>query len=754
MPRHLRNENYRQGFTEVFEYFERLPDVQKVRQGKDWDDKIGSPPYNTLKAYQLGRLPTNKNTDAAQSKPVIQLVNVLIERKILKPEVAIQFARDLSDGLSIIRYLPPIIEIAPPQPALLLKQEGHLSELQRYLPEHYVGYDDQQQHIIASIKTGRRVVLQGQPGAGKSSLAVCIVKRYLQENDGKQVLWMDTGYGSTKQVEAIIHVTLRQGSDLEIALRSTNIGLLVLDNVWNEDLIQWINDLPRGLQVLITSREPLRIERRDLIRLNGLKPAESLELLGKYADTSFVGDPDAARLCEKIGYLPLALKVAGSQLAEKQQTPGDIANNLIQIVHDRVGSNVTYALLIEQNFRSSSIDPNHREDVRSAFRAFGALFNRQMPAELLQQYQASMGKQRNEIGWSLENYLTRQNIVQKDNSFYHINDVIYALSSEQCTARERWHGVKACIEYVNKQIRLDNRAGFAAIWLVRQNLLGAMPHALTIAREEQSQWFEDVLWLLASRAYFDAKGYSPEWLNYLKIAAQQAEERQDFNRAHYFWAKIGNGFALYREKLPDALAAYNRAFEFAPDAVDDDPVVRQAISLSLIGVTHARLGNPEQADQYFDHALRKGKDHPLALSQIFEHMGRYAAELKDDMDEARRCFEESLQQAKAIMNDLGRWYDRCFYAYINLGEVEHLVGNNTCALEHIEQAVQFAEKSNKDDLRARAAREMGEKLMASGELNKAGIWLEQALDFYERVDDEENEQEVRELIKESRLISQ
>jgi transcriptional regulator with XRE-family HTH domain len=108
--------------------------------------------------------------------------------------------------------------------------------------------------------------------------------------------------------------------------------LLVLDDAAGHQQVRPLLPGTPGSLVLITSRRRLAaLEDADVVSLDTLTPPEAAGLLARLAGRAGVtpGDPAVAQLAALCGYLPLAIGMAGRQLAHHPAwTPADLAADL------------------------------------------------------------------------------------------------------------------------------------------------------------------------------------------------------------------------------------------------------------------------------------------------------------------------------------------------------------------------------------------------------------------------------------------
>ena len=90
--------------------------------------------------------------------------------------------------------------------------------------------------------------------------------------------------------------------------------LLVLDDIWNADVMQWLDVGGPNCRTLSTTRDIAQVEGAELVTLQLMEENESRELLreaskGKVADAALADD-----IAKRLGHLPLAIRIAGLML--------------------------------------------------------------------------------------------------------------------------------------------------------------------------------------------------------------------------------------------------------------------------------------------------------------------------------------------------------------------------------------------------------------------------------------------------------
>ena len=182
-------------------------------------------------------------------------------------------------------------------------------------------------------------IVSGAAGVGKTSLAVRFGHQIRDRFPDGQLFLDLRGFHagpSVRPAEALPLLLAALGVpaermpvslDAQVALYRSTVAdrrvLLVLDNVADPHQVRPLLPGGPGSLVLVTSRDRLgglvAIEGAHRLTLDVLPPADALALLTEAAGPARVGDDpgDAVALTELCGHLPLALRIAGAQLADR-----------------------------------------------------------------------------------------------------------------------------------------------------------------------------------------------------------------------------------------------------------------------------------------------------------------------------------------------------------------------------------------------------------------------------------------------------
>jgi len=253
-----------------------------------------------------------------------------------------------------------------------------------------VGRERDLEEIDALLREHRVVTISGPGGAGKSTLALAHARRVEAATDVGEPVDVVLAELAAARDEADVTRTVAeaagvQGSGaVDTSRLAATLGprrvLLVLDNCEHlldpsAALVDDLLDAGSEVRVLITSREPLRVDGEAVHRLGSLGH-DSAELFVERAvaaagpGAATVDDPQVVELCERLDGLPLAIELAAAQL--RHLTLAELVDRLDErltlLVGGRPKAGERHSAL------ATTIDWGYRllsEDSRAAFDRLG-----------------------------------------------------------------------------------------------------------------------------------------------------------------------------------------------------------------------------------------------------------------------------------------------------------------------------------------------------------------------------------------------
>ncbi|HYH84922.1 MAG TPA: tetratricopeptide repeat protein, partial [Pyrinomonadaceae bacterium] len=209
-------------------------------------------------------------------------------------------------------------------------------------PRDFTGRERELDELMSQIERGGVTIsgLQGQGGIGKTALALKLAQQLSPRYPDAQ-FYLDLKGASNQQpvsvAEALSHVIrayhptakLPEGVEelraLYFSVLNGQRALVLMDNARDAAQVEPLVP-PDTCVLLVTSRQHFTLPGLFPKRLDTLSPEESRELLLKIAPRIGERAGEIAKLC---GYLPLALRLAASALAERENlSPADYVRRL------------------------------------------------------------------------------------------------------------------------------------------------------------------------------------------------------------------------------------------------------------------------------------------------------------------------------------------------------------------------------------------------------------------------------------------
>jgi DNA-binding SARP family transcriptional activator/tetratricopeptide (TPR) repeat protein len=532
------------------------------------------------------------------------------------------------------------------------------------------------------------LAITGAGGVGKTALAVHWAHRVRHRFPDGQLYVNLRGFAANapvRPIEALAGFLLALGvpaddipldearaATLYRSVLADSRTLVVLDNARNADQVRPLLPGSPGCLVLITSRDQMR----GLVALNGavrlavdvLTHTESRALLclllgEKRVLAESEASDELVRLC---GHLPLALRIAGSDLADHpRRTIGDYAARLdtgnrleaLQVDGDqqagvRAAFGLSYTALPPQArrlFRLLGLVPG--QDVTAPVAAALADTTSGRAAELLERLATAHLIEEHAAGRYTLHDLLRLYAAEQAGSAEHESDRAAALgrlhdhylASADAAARLLYpEKVRLPIPDLasGQQCFPDNTAAMCWLDAERHNLLAVIQHAAEHGPRATACLLADTL-----RGYLDIRMYTVDWLTAAQTGSRCAERDGDLpaqaaaqlSLALLHWKQSQSQRAV--EHYTHALALTGRA-----GWLDG-----HAAALGNLGRVYADLGKLEQAAAYHAQALAidrrtgwlAGQATKLGnLGEVYHELGR--------LDEAMTTLTESLDLHRQV----------------------------------------------------------------------------------------------------------
>ena len=228
-----------------------------------------------------------------------------------------------------MRFAEMPLEAIPKPYGSALSPESHVPYR---LNPHFLGREDVLRRVAAVLKSSSvfdATVITGIAGVGKSQLAAEVAHRYGPYFTGG-VLWLDFAEPANARAEVancvdvaahyldvkLSELTLDERVEVVLAAWKSSLPrLLIFDNCEDAQLLERYRPKMGGCRLLVTSRRaewPSTVNVRTL-SLDVLTPEASSQLLRRYVPQNGT-DAELRAIGETLGYLPLALHLAGSYM--------------------------------------------------------------------------------------------------------------------------------------------------------------------------------------------------------------------------------------------------------------------------------------------------------------------------------------------------------------------------------------------------------------------------------------------------------
>ena len=649
-------------------------------------------------------------------------------------------------------------------------------------PGDFTGREEELAVLCQAIEQGGVTIsgLRGMGGIGKTALALKLAAQITPRYPDAQI-YLDlkgTGPMPLTPGQAMAHVVRAYHpteplpeSDAELGglYRSMLHGqraLLLMDNAAGAAQVEPLIPPPSCL-LLVTSRQRFALPGMRAINLDTLPPADARSFLLRIAGR--IGDcaDEIARLC---GYLPLALRLAGSALARQEDLrPAEYLR--------RLGDRQTRLGLVEASL-SLSYDLLGEELQRqwALLAVFPGTFEREGAAAVWGlEADRAQGRLSELLCYSLVEW-------HPEAERYRVHDLARVFAGSRLGEMDRASGQERHAAHYQMVCGAANalyeRGGE---WLLRG--LGLFDLEWDNI-EAGHRWAEENAagnrWALELCDGYPAGCFHilpmrqhPRqrivWLETALTAARRLDRRQaegwhlgNLGAAYYLLGEVrraieyheqalavfreigdrrGEGAVLGNLGLAYAdLGEVRRAIEYHEQALEIDREIgdrrTEGNRLGNLGLAYANLGDAWRAIEYHEQALviaREIGDREGEGNQLGNLGNAYAA-----LGEVRRAIEYH-EQALTVAREIGDRREEGANLG-NLGGAYHRLGEVRRAIEYYEQALSVARQVGHPRLEGNTLNNLGLLAKAQGDLTHARQLWEQALKIFEAIEDPRAEQ--------------
>jgi tetratricopeptide (TPR) repeat protein len=621
----------------------------------------------------------------------------------------------------------------------LVKRFFQLLQMARFLellPErakHFTDREKELEQLPSDLQPGEVLTLCGPGGIGKTALAAEVIWR-LDDADELSKRFPDgvifhTFYNQPQAALALEAIARAYGeeprpSPAAAAQRvlSGRVALLVLDGAENADDLQAVLSVAGRCGVLVTSR-PHPLVSSEWTDVRPLEDTEAAELLQAWGGDCASDEVAVARICELVGRLPLALRLAGHYLARCQQDAGDyltwLEKSRLAALDFGKRQHESVPVLMERSIGQVS------QAARAALGVAGVLalasFDRTAVATALEVSVPAAGRALGELvdyGLLLRNEEGRY---QASHALVHT----YAREglAPPVEVIERLAAHYAAFAREQSQL---GREGYARLDAERPHLIGVLEWGA-----EQEAW--DAMWGLAwaigdQEGYLDMQGHWAERVSALQAGLVAARALEDRDIEGAFLYNLGNAYSDLGQ-ADQAIEFYEQSLVIAREVGDRQG---EGIGLGELGNVYGGLGHWERAVEYYNRALAIAREICAASTQGSQKWTAARRSEGDQLGNIGLAYRALGQVARAI-----EYHEQALAIYRMFGdqrgEAHQLsnLGNAYHKLEQVERAIKYHQQA------LAIAREIGDRRGEGADLGNLGNayhdlgQLERAAEYHE-----------------------
>jgi tetratricopeptide (TPR) repeat protein len=609
----------------------------------------------------------------------------------------------------------------------------------------FVGREKEIAELTAALRGGASVAItgiSGMGGIGKTELAFYVAERLRDTYpDAQLVLDMRGTDNPTRDPADALAACIRAFAGVEQPLpddlpeltriyRNTLDGkraLILLDNASDGAQARPLLP-PAGSALLVTSRNVVTLPHMTRVTLEQLSSTEARKLLRNIAPR--VPEDTADRICFLCGYLPLAIRAAGSLLdVTADLAPETYAEQLQDERRrlERIGAEGV-DLSVEASFGLSyaRLTP----DAARVFRqlaVFPAFFDARAEETVCE-----------DLDHKHLSELLRRNLVRynADTQRYSLHDLARLFADSRMTDDERpatrmrhaTHYLTVLGECSDLYLKGGDviKSGLALFDVERRNIEAGQEWACRHSSGDDAAARLCYGYPDAGADVLTLRQHPRESISWFEAALAAARQLKDRASEGRHLGNLGNAY--------DALGEYQRAIEFHEQrlsiARDIGDRRGEGNALGNLGVVYSNLGEARRAVEFYEQQLiitrdmgdRRGEGSALGnLGIAYNNLGetRRGVEYHEQALVAKREIGDRKGEGKGLTN-LGN-------AYINLGETRR-------AVEVYEQAVKIHRELGNRPSEAIALFNISLSLDELGDRAKAIAHAEVALEIFEQIE--------------------
>jgi len=626
----------------------------------------------------------------------------------------------------------------------------------------FVGREIEIEALKEELRAGGRVGISGisgMGGIGKTELALVVAHELTADYPDAQLFVEMRGTDPEPRdpadalaycIRAFVGLDTRLPGNLDqlnaiyCDQLSDKRALIVLDNVADERQAMPLVP-PHGCALIMTSREMIPLPGMKRIKLEELEPERARELLVSLVTHTALDSKVADRICTLCGYLPLAIRAAGSLLdVTVDLNPADYADQLRdegkRLEHfGKRGVNITVEASFNLSYERLEMET---AEVFHKLAVFPVTFDAAAEAFVCEDTNHER----------LSDLVRRSLVIYDDEEKrYRLHDLMRLFADARLTEAERANASKRHalyykdVLYAAHNLYLEGNdaikrglALFDAEWI---NIQAGRSWAETMFEAEAEAAQLCIDYPDAGTYLFSLRQHPRERIQWLKVAVTSDQRLKQQDSEGNALGNLGNAHAI--------LGEYHKAIEFYEQALVIDREMNdrtgEGIALGNIGVAYRNLGEPRKAIEFFEQALVIDREvgYRRGEGNSFNNLGLAYTDL-GEFRKAIEFFEQSLVikreigYRRGVGNSLG-----------NLGIAYHALGETHRAIEFLEQQLAIVRDMNDHQGEGNALWNKAVALNKLGDRPQAIACAEASLEIFEKIESSKAE-EVRNRLAEWR----
>jgi len=598
--------------------------------------------------------------------------------------------------------------------------------------EHFIGRETELAQLLDDLQPGRVVTLCGPGGIGKTALAAEAVW-ILAPGDEPPDCFPDgiifhNFYRQSEMALALEQIARTYGEELKPILREAakralagRRALLVLDGAEQADDLREVLDIRDQCGVLVTSRsrKDALVERQDI---SPLPLTEAVNLLQAWGGDRVADETVGRQICELAGGLPLAVRLIGRYLTERDENAADYLSWLektpLRALDQGQRQQDSVPLLLERSLGQVS------EKARQVLAVIGLLAMVPLSREVIA---AGLAIPSGEVGrWLGE--LVNYGLLLRIGQWYEVSHaLIHTYARRRLTAPAQ--AVQRLVAYYDALAREQSKLGLEGY----SRLDAERGHLLVVLARcgEAEEWAAVKSLVQAVDDYLDIRGHSTERVTVLEIGMRAAQARDDRRAEGAFLGKLGQAYHSLGQ-MEQAIENYEQALAISREIGDRH---NEGALLGGLGNAYRGLGQVKQAIENYEQALAISREigdrHNEgtwlgSLGQAYRDLGQ--------VEKAIEYYHQALAISRQIGDRRreGALLGKLGPAYLDLGQVEK-------AIENYEQALAISQEVGDRHNEGAFLGGLGQAYHSLGQVKQAIENYEQALAISQEIGDRHNE---------------